>query len=1077
MIITADSRSPSGKGSILRKIGFVIVILLLLPIFRIVVQKAGMTFGLLFLVILILLVIGYQGNRLRILMKMGLRNVNRRKVNTLIVVFGLMIGTAIISGSLVVGDTLENMFTKGVYDALDETDEIIFTFDANGSYAFFNYSEYENLNQYIESNSSIDKDVEGLSPEIHHGVSVLNIDTSLSEASVMLMGFDYSESKTFGKLTTLDGSEVTEEDLAPNEVYVNEMLADEIDVRGGHRIVIFSGENQSTFIVKHVVEDEGRAAYGQFFGPGGASGGMNIFMPLERVQTLINQTGKINLIKVSNTGDVREGIKRSDNTDEALTPYLYTRSPILLIFKIKQEYVGDAEEGSDSLQQLFMVLGAFSIIAGMMLIINIFVMLSEERKSEMGIARAVGMSQKHLMYMFLFEGTFYSFISAIVGTVVGLGVAYAIIAAFGSIFGGFNSLEFFTFTSESLILSFVGGMLITLLTIILASRKVSKINIIRAIRNIQEPRYSRHEITELHDQMTPFDRYKTIMHDQFLRNYELVIMGISAFLVFSSFVNIGIFFNKAWAGYGGLAGFIYGVGLLLRRYMLDEKAFTIAGGIVLLLWSYPYDIYDQLFRIEMEGDMEMFLLSGLFMISAALMVIMYNSNLILGGLLKIFGRFRSLAPIFKTAVSYPMDNRFRTGMTLAMFSLIIFTITVLSMIMGLISGNIDTITEENSGGYDMMAFNDPDRPITDIELEIDQNENLSLNDYEKIVPLNTAYTSMNIVPRSKNPQSMEEKRDALLSLPFKDFQENGTWYSLIGCSEKFFRNSDFQLSDWDEDEYENYEDVWKALEENSSLVIMDQSAKKREADHEEGPPQDDDFGLRVGDMLVIRNNLTGGHEKVVKVIGFTKSMLIRGAYVRADVLTEEDGFDTDSSYLTLLKFKKGTSEDRQDELAKDLEREFLRNGMQTFIIKKELESMLEMFTNFFYLLEAFLGLGLIVGIAGLGIITIRSVAERRQQIGMLRAIGFKRKMIWKSFLIETSYIALLGIFIGVALGIILGLRFWLDPNSGFEGDFIIPWSTIMAVSAIAYVFTFICTVGPSRGAAKVNPAEALRYIG
>ena len=96
---------------------------------------------------------------------------------------------------------------------------------------------------------------------------------------------------------------------------------------------------------------------------------------------------------------------------------------------------------------------------------------------------------------------------------------------------------------------------------------------------------------------------------------------------------------------------------------------------------------------------------------------------------------------------------------------------------------------------------------------------------------------------------------------------------------------------------------------------------------------------------------------------------------------------------------------------------------------------------------------------------------------MLRAIGFKRGMIWKSFLIETSYIALLGIFLGVVLGIILGLRFWLDPESDFQGDFTVPWVTLFYVSVISYVFTFLCTIGPSRGAAKIEPAEALRYVG
>ena len=40
-----------------------------------------------------------------------------------------------------------------------------------------------------------------------------------------------------------------------------------------------------------------------------------------------------------------------------------------------------------------------------------------------------------------------------------------------------------------------------------------------------------------------------------------------------------------------------------------------------------------------------------------------------------------------------------------------------------------------------------------------------------------------------------------------------------------------------------------------------------------------------------------------------------------------------------------------------------------------------------------MGLGLVVGVAALGVISARSVVERRQQIGVLRAIGFRRRMV------------------------------------------------------------------------------------
>ena len=53
-----------------------------------------------------------------------------------------------------------------------------------------------------------------------------------------------------------------------------------------------------------------------------------------------------------------------------------------------------------------------------------------------------------------------------------------------------------------------------------------------------------------------------------------------------------------------------------------------------------------------------------------------------------------------------------------------------------------------------------------------------------------------------------------------------------------------------------------------------------------------------------------------------------------------------------------------------------------------------------------MGLGLIVGVAALGVISARAVVERRQQIGVLRAIGFRRRMVQAAFLLESSFVAL-----------------------------------------------------------------------
>ena len=63
-----------------------------------------------------------------------------------------------------------------------------------------------------------------------------------------------------------------------------------------------------------------------------------------------------------------------------------------------------------------------------------------------------------------------------------------------------------------------------------------------------------------------------------------------------------------------------------------------------------------------------------------------------------------------------------------------------------------------------------------------------------------------------------------------------------------------------------------------------------------------------------------------------------------------------------------------------------------------LEDAIAVQWTFNRLIQGFMGLGLIVGVAALGVISARAVVERRQQIGVLRAIGFRRRMIQVSFL-------------------------------------------------------------------------------
>jgi len=130
------------------------------------------------------------------------------------------------------------------------------------------------------------------------------------------------------------------------------------------------------------------------------------------------------------------------------------------------------------------------------------------------------------------------------------------------------------------------------------------------------------------------------------------------------------------------------------------------------------------------------------------------------------------------------------------------------------------------------------------------------------------------------------------------------------------------------------------------------------------------------------------------------------------------------------------------------------------------------------LVMGFMGLGLIVGVAALGVISARSVVERRQQIGVLRAIGFRKRMVQASFLLESSFIALTSIVVGTGLGIAVGHNIISDSRrtpSWAGMSFEVPWLTFGVVFFVVYAVALATTLVPAIRASRVYPAEALHY--
>jgi len=917
-----------------------------------------------------------------ILVRVALRNVGRRKSQVVIAVAGLLVATSIISGSLVIGDTFDAAVKRAVFEAWDHVDELV---TRNATFS-------DGVADDLRSNLTRMPNVDAVSARLWLSAGVTNPRTRLFEVRANLLGFDPVHDP--GSFVLVGGGPTDGAELVGSEVFVDSQLAERLEAQIGDTIEIEQVALAANVTVRGIVENLGR---------GGFAGGPNLFLPLGNLQAFLGAGPIANTILVSNVGGVEDGYLRTDSAVQELEAVL--ANPSWFIDRVKADGIQQAEEGAQQLTQLFSLLGTFTVIAGVMLIMNIFVMLAEERKPEMGISRALGLRRTHLTEVFTIEGFVYAVASAAIGSAAGLLVAWTVLTIIGAIFAGGNLDLRLVFQPSSLILAFAWGFLLTIGTIALASFWVSRLNIVRAIRDIPEP----------------IPRRAT--------RSQLVVGGVT--LAFGIGLSLLALPNQSAVLFTSGVGFIaLGVATLAMRLVSPRWAFT-AAGVFLIAWSVlPIRVFP-----DVEPTIELFIVTGLFMVAGGVMIAVQNSG-ILAGLSRLGEGRRTLGPVMRTAISYPLNKKFRTGLTLAMFALIIFTIVTLATIQSLIGSSIDTFVEQNSGGYEVFGYSSDPIPSFDAAL---QNSSVAGDvDY---------FDGLLFGPpgRVQRPHDSEPR-----------------FYEVYGFDASFAARNSFPFFALDP-AYPDARSAWTAVLNNPALAIVDRTVQPQTFG-----PSDVQLPLDVGDPLTVFDPLNRMHN--VTIIGILESQALRGVFLRADLI-REDFFVVDPVvFLFHLRPEvDGTA------FGRDLQRDFLEYRMEAFVIRAIVEDSVRTTNAFFDLLQGFLGMGLIVGIAGLGIVTLRNVVERRNEIGALRAIGFRRSMILNAFLIETTVVSLLGILIGALLGILLSYRIYGDFIT-FAASFTIPWFNILIVVAIAYGASLLTALSPSRRAAAMPPAQALRIF-
>ena len=963
--------------------------------------------------------------RNRVFFRLGVRNLRRRPARTALIVVGLMLGTAIIAAALATGDTMSHTIRSSALTALGQTDEVIAAKGVDASLAsgtgatgerYFPQSYADRIARAARRTGLVD----GVAPVIVEPVAVQDVSTRQNEPQVTLFASDAERLHPFGQMKS-DGKVVTLAELGAAEVYLNTDAAKKLHAHAGDTVRILAGTASTAAIVRRIV------AY-----DGGGTDGAGVLLPLAAAQELFGQEGMIRAVFVSNRGGTESGVGRSDSVIRLLKP---TLAPLgLEADNTKQDALETADTMGASFMSFFTTFGSFSIAAGILLIFLIFVMLAAERRGELGIARAIGTRRGHLVQMFVYEGAADDVLAAAIGALVGVGVAYGMVLVMANAFdfgGDFHMA--YSVKPASVALAYGIGVLLTLAVVTVSAWRVSRMNISSAIRNLPEP--LREKVRR--------------------RRWMLGIVGaVAGVAVIASALRA----NDGVALGLGVSFVVLSLVPIARVLGAPERAARTVAGLALVLWfALPFDRW--LFGDDMKVNFGSFVLGGLAIVIGATWTIMYNADLLLGGLGRTLGRMPGLAPVLKMSMAYPLRSLFRTGVTLAMFTLVVFTLVVGAVTTGSFMATFDDV-KTFGGGFDIRAQTSPASPISDMRGAIGRVPSLRLSDFRVV-------SSESVLPVKARQASVAGRAES---------------YTLHGVDGSFLDTTTYRFAVTARG-YHSTADVWRALQRHRDLAVVDQLVVPRKQNWTFGPmPKFRLHGFYMEDKTFepvpvdVRDPQTGRHVRltVIGVLSDSTPQFMAGIWTSQQTMRQTFG-DRALPTVHLFGLRPGVD---GGAMAQRLETAFLANGMQADSLRNLLDDLVAANRTFDRLIEGFMGLGLIVGVAALGVITARAVVERRQQIGVLRAIGFRRRMVQVSFLLESSFVAVTAILVGTGLALLVAHNVISNSRqtpSWENMPFAVPWLSLGVIFVTVLAVAVLTTLAPAVRASRVYPAEALRY--
>ncbi len=944
----------------------------------------------------------YMLVRKPILRRLALRNSARRPRETFLVILGALLGTAIITSSYVVGDTLRSSIREGAYTQLGPVDELVV---ASGPGAGAAVSQA--VGQARVSG------IDGTLPlqSLVAAVSTGGPDAR-AEPRAQVLEADFARARAFGGDAAATG--VSGPTPAPGEAVIGADLAGTLGVKPGRTITVHAYGTSRALRVTRVLPRMGIAGLMTLDARSNAS--PNVFVTpgtlaaMERASTSDPAVvPPVSLLAVSNRGGVISGAAATAGVDRQLVGAVSGLSA--RVDPVKQTLLDNAETAGNQFTSFFQNFAYFSVLAGILLLVNIFVMLAQERKTTLGMLRAIGLRRASLVGSFSLEGWFYALGAAIAGALVGIGIGRLVVVAASGVFqqgrgGAGKGLDLhFAVTSNSIRAGFTIGFVIALVTVVGTSLYIARLNVIRAIRDLPEPpRYGRRLGRRvLGGGLVAFGGLLTIAG----------VAGSNASLALIGPAVLG-------------AGVIAAIGQSLPRRPVVSLV-----SVAVLVWTI---VSTNL--VSSGPNFTVFVVQGIVLTGYAIALVTQNQESIGAALRAVGGGSRNMS--LRLGLAYPLAKRFRTGLILGMYAIVVFVLTLLITISSLFSGQEAQFIHKIAGTATLEVESNASNPIpvTDVS---------SLPGVTRVAP-----ASVNVAEFPK-PGSTE-------TTPVK----------VVGFDSLFAGHGSPELKTRPRGASSDDAAFRSVLATPGTVLVSADFAPGRA--RRGGPGAQD--AVKIGQTITVRNPVSGATLPLVVSAIVSEARYDGFDHVYLSRQTAQQIFgDAATSNLLYLSTAPGTD---NEQLAASINGQHVANGADANSFHHLVTQEFAEQQQFFQLIKGYVALGLLVGIAGLGVVMVRAVRERRRDIGVLRSLGFSRIAVRRAFVTESSFIALEGIVIGTTLALITSWHLVSSNSFGNGITFGIPYLQLGLWIAGTLVASLLATASPAQQAAGIRPAVALR---